>query len=50
MRSVFIGSLAVASALLANVALGDGVTNNKRPLIQLVDGITNNKRPLIAVA
>jgi len=64
MRNVFIGSLAIAGALLATAALADGITTAHRPqinptngpedaqcpLITVADGITTAHRPQIAVA
>ena len=50
MRQFITGSLVSAGLMLANVALADGLSHTKRPLITLADGLSHTKRPLIVAA
>lgn len=50
MRNVFIGSLAIVGALLTTAALGNGIANAPRPLINLTNGLEHAKCPLVTVA
>jgi hypothetical protein len=50
LRRILVTSLVSLSALAANVALADGLSHTKRPLITLADGLSHTKRPLVTLA
>jgi hypothetical protein len=50
LRRILVGSVVSASVLLANVALADGLSHTKRPLVTLADGLSHTKRPLVTLA